>query len=235
MDVIDRALLCLRHCILASNAQGFGIHSPFLYEFVQQVVCNKHPYYCFSRLDVVAHRFLQKRDLSFVLKNLRLLFRIAVYVRALCVVDMGMSSFFAVSYLGLARRKMQCISWQVTAQRFAKAKQVCDIVGVHNVRFIEEKELNNVFSQLSCLKEFPDMLCFGTSLSEEQLTESVTFCIVHATVGAVFVFENIHSSTIMNNVWNIVCRHDRITAAIDMQYMGVAFTRPDLQKKIYYV
>ncbi len=41
----------LRHVLLARHRKGHGIHSPYLYHLITQVLFNKNPYYCFDNIE----------------------------------------------------------------------------------------------------------------------------------------------------------------------------------------
>ncbi len=41
----------LRHVLLAGHRKGHGIHSPYLYHLITQVLFNKNRYYCFDSIE----------------------------------------------------------------------------------------------------------------------------------------------------------------------------------------
>lgn len=56
------------------HAKGFGIHSPFAYRFITEVLNQRLPYYRYSEIDLMATGRLRPRDL-------RLVFRLATFFR----------------------------------------------------------------------------------------------------------------------------------------------------------
>jgi len=75
---------------------GFGIHSPFAYNFVREVLRQRLPYYAYERLAqahdtvVAATTRQQRRDLRLVsLAQARLLFRITNYFNPPVIVQVG--------------------------------------------------------------------------------------------------------------------------------------------------
>lgn len=65
--------------------RGFGIHSPFAFDFVLRVISQPCRYYCYPRLDEAARQAGMKR------KVLRLIFRVALFFRPQSVEVIGSS------------------------------------------------------------------------------------------------------------------------------------------------
>lgn len=57
------------------HGRGFGIHSPFAYDFITTTLRERLPYYAYSKLDALA---AEKQQGASVQRRLRLIFRIAV-------------------------------------------------------------------------------------------------------------------------------------------------------------
>lgn len=57
-----------------ARRRGFGIHSPFAYEFVRKVISQHYAYYCYPRLTKMA------KSNSISSRKLRLLFRLALFL-----------------------------------------------------------------------------------------------------------------------------------------------------------
>lgn len=57
------------------HGRGFGIHSPFAYDFITRTLRERLPYYAYSKLDVLAAEKWQGASGQ---RRLRLIFRIAV-------------------------------------------------------------------------------------------------------------------------------------------------------------
>ena len=55
----------LRYYLRASNGKGHGIHSPFVYEFVSEVLSDNRHYYAYEKIESIKRDLLQdKRTLN---------------------------------------------------------------------------------------------------------------------------------------------------------------------------
>jgi hypothetical protein len=66
MKITQHFALKLTHLLNAKNRRGFGIHSPFLFGLVQQVLRNKHPYYCFAKIEAIRNSLRHSNQKIFV-------------------------------------------------------------------------------------------------------------------------------------------------------------------------
>lgn len=57
------------------HGRGFGIHSPFAYDFITRTLCEKLPYYAYDSIDALT---AERRGTTMSQRRLRLLYRIAV-------------------------------------------------------------------------------------------------------------------------------------------------------------
>lgn len=69
-----------------ARRRGFGIHSPFAFDFVRRVISQPCRYYCYPLLDDAARRHGMKRGV------VRLIFRVALFFRPRSVEVFGPSA-----------------------------------------------------------------------------------------------------------------------------------------------
>ncbi|MEO7961162.1 MAG: SAM-dependent methyltransferase, partial [Ginsengibacter sp.] len=112
--------------ITAKNGKGHGIHSPFVFDFITNVLNDHKKYECYSRVESLRKRMLQDKSLievedfgagSGIIKNRnrsvkniaasslknrkfsQLLFRIVNYYQPRHVIELGTSLGITTSYL----------------------------------------------------------------------------------------------------------------------------------------
>src|SRR6202035_4411033 len=122
----QHAFKWLQYVVGASNSKGHGIHSPFVYEFVTEVLNDRRSYYSYEKIEEVKKNLLQderslpvkdfgtgstqtsvsKKKISDVAKKAvstqkfgRLLFRLSNYYQAETIIEMGSSLGVSTAYL----------------------------------------------------------------------------------------------------------------------------------------
>lgn len=80
------------------HGRGFGVHSPFAYDFITRTLRERLPYYAYHNLDVLAAEQSLSRAER---KSLRLLFRIAVRVNAPSAAVVGGGKTVAMQKMAL--------------------------------------------------------------------------------------------------------------------------------------
>jgi len=116
----------IRYYLTASNGKGHGVHSPFVYEFIRNVLRDRRSYPAYALVEGLRARLLQDervlevedlgagsgisksrqravrdiaRHAAKPAKLGRLLYRIARYYRCRCVVELGTSLGLSTGYL----------------------------------------------------------------------------------------------------------------------------------------
>ena len=77
-----KILARLRHRITSNSSKGFGIHSPFMFDFITNVVNEKNPYYSYKEIENIAQSNKEK-------KYLKLIYRIINYYKIKNVLFIG--------------------------------------------------------------------------------------------------------------------------------------------------
>ena len=108
---------------------GFGIHSPFAFSFVLNVLRERLPYYAYDellRLRNLAADGVKKRRHPAVIsyKNAKMLFRITNFFKPNCVLQVGMDYGVATAATLLPDSRSSCIMHASQPDRFAVAHQV---------------------------------------------------------------------------------------------------------------
>jgi len=134
----------IRYYLTASNGKGHGVHSPFVYDFIRNVLNDQRAYVAYSPIGVLRSRLLKdktllevedmgagsahaggrQRTVSEIARHAakpdklgRLLYRIAGYYRSQAIVELGTSLGLSTAYLalGAACYKLQAASYKLQA------------------------------------------------------------------------------------------------------------------------
>lgn len=121
------------------NRCGYGVHSPFAFDFITNVVYEKTPYYAYYELKqkVEAREVAFKRDSE---KTNRLLFRLVNRMQPGVIIDAGDCSLSAL-YLQHAKKDAGYLSMSSLPDFFPEKTDKADFLYLHkyaDVKFVRE-------------------------------------------------------------------------------------------------
>lgn len=243
------------HFLSAHNTRGFGVHSPFMFQFTRFVLCERHAYYIFEPIEILRNR-LKKDNRILNIKDFgtgndrrktvaviakcslkpakegQLLFRICNYLKAQYVLELGTSLGITTAYLASPSTDIKCVSLegcpeiaQVARENFEKLELKNIEVVVGNID-ITLKQVLNESTQL-------DFVFIDANHRSEAVLNYFEQCLCQVQKDTVLVIDDIYWSADMERAWQSVKSHPRVTSTIDLFSMGIVFFNPDLNKKHY--
>ena len=91
----------VKHAIRFRHKRGFGVHSPFVFDLITNVIKERNLYYDFERIETRAKLRSSEKKLC------RLLFRLSDYLSYRNVLLLGLENPFVISYLEAVSRDMR--------------------------------------------------------------------------------------------------------------------------------
>jgi predicted O-methyltransferase YrrM len=249
----------IAYYLTASNAKGHGMHSPFVYDFIINVLQNKgirdKGFDLLNRQlkdlkksdqyvnvdDLGAGSGIEKKPLRSVariakyavkpIKYSTLLFRIAKYYTIGSILELGTSLGVTTGYLALAKPKYGVITIEGAPEIAQVAKRVFEQHGLDNIRQVVgnfDHELEPMVLSMKGSK----MIFFDGNHQFKSTIEYFNTALAHSGEYDIFVFDDIHWSSEMENAWDIIRGNDRVTLAIDLFFIGIVFFRKDFKEKL---
>jgi len=243
------------HFLTARNTKGFGIHSPFVFNFVQYVLYEKHPYYVFQKIEEVRksllsnHNLINVTDLGAGKSRLRkvsdiaskslkrkkyaqLLFRIGHYFKAQNILELGTSFGITTAYLASVSSTSKVVTLEGCTETLKIAGNNFRKLGFDNVQMIEGNIDTTLFSTLDNFDKL-DFVFIDANHRNEALISYFEQCLrkIHKT--SVIVIDDINWSEGMLQAWEKIKLHNRVTSTIDLFELGIVFFNSDLVKKHY--
>lgn len=245
------------HAVTARNTGGFGIHSPLIFNFIQYVLKERQPFYCFEEIEKVRrknlndHRIIHVNDLgsgrsetkkisaiaSKALKQpkqAQILFRTIQYFKFEKIMELGTSLGISTLYMAAASSKKTCITLEGCNETAEVAQRNFRQLGMDKINLIE----CNISEQLaSVFKEYgqQDFIFIDANHRYEALKNYFEVCIEHTHAKSVIIVDDIYWSAGMEKAWNEIKQHPRVTTTLDIFHMGIVFVNPILVKKHYKV
>ena len=229
--------------------KGFGVHSPFVYDLITNVIeetCGYYAYYDISlvRLQLLQNeQFIQYRGKRTTVKRAlkqygistkegEFLFRIANHYKPRTILSVGSSMGFAPLYLTRYDSTVQCVTLEceqdladITTHFLNKEKNPALSIKTGAYHALLPKSIEQI-QRIDCVFIGKDVGVYDWDTTFEQCKSFIhdaTF----------FVLAGIRSSTEKQNYWMQFRQHPSVTVAIDLFDLGLLFFQPKLHKMVY--
>ncbi|MDR2913601.1 MAG: hypothetical protein LBV74_02005 [Tannerella sp.] len=221
---------------------GHGVHSPFVFDLITNVIEEKRLYYCYERLNAVRLQLLQdNREITFGNRKLtirkmlnrncfterehRFLFRLAnrfqpktIYVAGS---DFGLNPLYLTAY----SKKSSCTV-------FEPELSVADIAH----EFINKYALASIdiCNRMADIPDHIDLIVWGNSFTGTSFSmQAFDRILTNVNDESVMVFSGINASPENRKTWDAICQHSEVTVSLDLYNLGVVFFNPKLHRKTY--
>lgn len=251
----------LKYLAVSRHRKGYGIHSPFAFQLVREVIYKHEYYYFYDDIDNVRKLLasdntqLKVTDFGAANNNAenglktigqivrrsaipskygKLLSRLIVRFAPRYIVELGTSVGIGTLYMALAKRDAHLVTIEGCPNIYAHAKK---IVG----RLVPEavKCLNGQFDHLlpDVLENLPrlDFAFVDGNHTKEATIEYFQLLLGKVHNDTVLVFDDIHWSKGMCEAWDYIVAHPQVTVSMDLFRFGLVFFRRECQKQHYIV
>lgn len=238
-----------------------GIHSPFVFSFVQLILREKYAYYAFKDIESIRAKLLlteqeinvldlgagskkskaKKRKINTIAKSAakspkyaQLLFRIVNESQANHILEFGTSLGISTAYLALANKKAKIISMEGSPELAKIAAINLEKLEASNARILTgefESNLNHALSELQKL----DLVFFDGNHQEKATINYFETCLEYAHEDSIFIFDDIYWSPGMKKAWHRIKNHPKVTISIDIFQMGIVYFKKDRAKENFTV
>jgi len=255
------AIKYLKYWFNASNGKGHGVHSPFVYDFIKNVLNDRRQFDCFRYIESLRSELKNdnteinvpdfgagsrmqlnnKRKISAIARSSlkpkkysQLIFRIVHHYKPNSILELGTSLGITTSYLAFANPDAKIITMEGAPEIAAKAKNNFNRLNLTNVKIIEgnfDETLSTVNSQLSTV----DFAFIDGNHRKEPTLNYFQQLLNKATESSIFIFDDIHWSEKMEEAWNEIKQHSSVTLTIDLFFIGIVFFRTEQKAKEHFV
>ncbi|MDR2121110.1 MAG: hypothetical protein LBP64_09615 [Tannerella sp.] len=229
--------------------KGFGVHSPFAFDLITNVIEERCAYYFYEEIDS-AWRHLSQNRAPIVCgdrrttvrkafrqngispKEGRLLFRLANRRRPRYILtvgtSMGLIPFCLTGYASAAH----CLALEAERDLAATAAQ---LAGLHTRRSIEVR-FGEYEKQLAPALEKPgriDCLYLGKEVDARMQERIFAQCAPLFGEQSVCIVGGIRASRPRKCGWQALCRHPSVSVSVDLYSLGILFFHPQLSRRTY--
>ena len=246
----------LKYLLKSNNLHG--IHSPFVYDFVKNVVYGKNHKNKFTQIEHLRSQLKKNRSklggwdfginqqdcrkISEIVKKsaknakyCRLLYRIAEFKNPETTIELGTSLGFSSAYISKAvNGERQFLTFEGNKEIANIAKRNFEILKLENPKIIIgdfDKTLPSEIEKLSNL----DFVFFDGNHYREPTLRYFEICLSKSNENTVFVFYDINWSEEMKQAWVMLQNHKNVSLTIDLFFMGIVFINKRFTKEHFII
>ena len=242
---------------LLKSTNKHGVHSPFVFDLLTDVIDNKKEYYVYKEVEPLRRKLKLSSDtvdcidlgagshkagsstrtvkqlINYSVKSAKysqLLFRLVNHFQPSTIIELGTSLGITAAYIAKANSK----------SKFITIEGCADIADIARQNFVElnitnAKQLVGNFDVL-----LPDVLSENDSVDfvffdgNHRKAATLNYfeqCLTKANDTSVFVFDDIYWSAEMKEAWEEIKSNAKVTVTIDLFYMGIVFFRKEQIKE----
>jgi predicted O-methyltransferase YrrM len=254
------ALKYLNYYVAASNGNGHGIHSPFVFDFITKVLNDRTDYEDYSKVESLRKRSTtdhtilsvedhgagssssasKERSVSSIAKHAvkskkyaQLLYRVAKYYRSNSIIELGTSLGISTSYLSTANPAGNVFTLEGSPGIATVAKQNFKTLALQNIRLVEgnfDYTLPSVLYQLASV----DLAFIDGNHRREPTENYFHWLLEKAGSQSIFIFDDIHWSKGMEQAWEHIREHPIVRCSIDLFFIGIIFFRQEFKEKQHF-
>jgi len=241
----------------ASNSKGHGVHSPFVFNFITQVLNDKRFFYCYETIETAREQLKQDKTLLTIedfgagsrihshtqrtvkdiatsslkpKKYSQLLFRMVNYFKPATILELGTSLGITTSYLACGKEDAQVITLEGANAVATIARQHFQSLRLKNIQVVTgnfDDTLPGTLAQLSSI----DFAFIDGNHRLQPTLDYFNQLLPKVHEYSVLIFDDIHWSQEMEEAWNTIKAHEQVRLTIDLFFIGIVFFRKENKVK----
>jgi len=250
----------LRYYLTASNGKGHGIHSPFVFDFIQNVLNDKRNFYAYSQIENLRSQLIndktiievedfgagsavsktKSRSVSDIAKHAaknkkfaQLLFRIADYYQPKTILELGTSLGISSAYLASASPNAKLFTVEGSPAIASIANKNFQSLGLKNIQ-LTIGNFDNMLPNILKNVGQTELVFIDGNHRKEPTISYFNQLLDHSFTLSIFIFDDIHWSLEMEQAWEIIKQNKRVTLTIDLFFIGIVFFREDIKEKQHF-
>ena len=246
--------------LTASNGKGHGVHSPFVFDFIKNVLTDKKIYDCYTKVEDRRKVLLLNEELIEVedfgagssltpsiirkvnaiagssLKSKKygqLLFRMIQYYQPIALLELGTSLGITSSYLSFGNPSAKLFTCEGAGKIATIAQKNFDLMSLNNIEIIVGDFSKTLPSLLAKMRKIDFAFVDGNHRKSSTINYFHQL-LDHSKSTSIFVMDDIHWSSEMEEAWIYIQRHPAVTLTIDLFFIGIVFFNPDYKVKQHF-
>ena len=245
-----------------NSTNAHGVHSPFVFQLIQKCFYDKKNYSEYAILEKYRDSLLQNKNtievtdfgagsrvfksstraINQIAKNAgisreraKLLFRITNYYKPKKSLEIGTSLGLATSALALGNPNSHLLSLEGCANTLSIAENLFnEKFSDFNFEFINT-EFSYLLQSYNQQPQSFDLIYFDGNHSKEATLKYFELLVPTISNETIWIFDDIHWSKEMEEAWEVIKRHPKVTVTIDTFQWGFVFFRNEQVKENFII
>ena len=249
-------LAYLRFWLRSGNAHG--LHSPFVFGLYTTVVRHTGTFKAYAAIEARRRQLLsssaslsvtdfgagsrtgagQRRRVADIALTAakspplaQLLFRLVNCFQPVTILELGTSLGLTTAYLATANSRHRVVTFEGCPNVAAVARETFATLRLNNISVVEGNIDHTLSPTLSALGAPVDFVFFDGNHRYKPTLRYFELCLAHRTDESVFVFDDIHWSSEMEQAWEAIKVHPEVMMTVDLFHIGLVFFRKNQPKQ----
>lgn len=247
----------LHYLLTAANGKGHGVHSPFVYDLIRNVLMDKRPYPAYAPAEAYRAQLLQEdrvlqiedlgagsrtktthqRKISAIAKGAakpakfgQLLYRIAHYYEHKHILEMGTSLGVTTTYLAGLGKETKIITMEGASAVADVAEEHFRSSGFDQIHLIRGNFDHTLAGAINAMPAI-DLAFIDGNHRYEPTIRYVNQLLPALGEYSCLILDDIHWSAEMEEAWQDIIKLPEVTLSIDLFFIGLVFFRPQFYQK----
>jgi predicted O-methyltransferase YrrM len=239
---------------LKSSKTRFSIHSPFVFDFIEQVLRDNSKYNEYQMMDAMRNKMLAntstiettefgtgkyetQKSISFIAKKFaqkpkyqKLLFRIVRYYKPQSILEIGTSIGLTTSALSMANPSSTIVTLEGCPETLKIAETNFSNLSRKNIQTIQGN-FNQELPEFLKSSDTIDFAYIDGNHTKEATLNYFNLILKKTNTNSILVFDDINWSKGMNEAWKEIITNPLVTVSIDLFQLGIVFFNDKLSKE----
>lgn len=246
-----------KYYLTADNGKGHGIHSPFTFDFVINVLNDKRTFYAYEAIENLRLLQLQNEEILTIedfgagsrtgltkqrkvkdiatsslkpKKFAQLMFRMINYYQPNTILELGTSLGITTSYLASAKNNSHVTTMEGSSAVANVAQKNFNFLNLKNITIVEGNFDTTLAATLQQIQKVDFAFIDGNHRYQPTINyfqELLPF--IHEE--SIVIFDDIHWSKEMEQAWNAIKKHPSVKLSIDLFFIGILFFKKEFKVK----
>ncbi|WP_413997660.1 O-methyltransferase [Flavobacterium sp. W1B] len=167
-------------------------------------------------------------------KRAKLLFRITKYFQPDTILEIGTSLGLATSAHSLGNQNAKITTLEGCHETAAIAKNQLQKINCNNIEF-QVTEFDNYLHSENLKSKIFNLIYFDGNHQKQATLDYFELLLPTITNDSVWILDDIHWSAEMEEVWEIIKKHPKVTVTIDTFQWGLVFFRREQPKEHFII